>query len=100
MAGQAKIGGQPELNKMAKRASKDHDVHSEILLEIAWEVCNQVGGIYTVIRSKAPAMMKNHGRRYCMVGPFVGKNILAELEYVEPNQDIFKIGRASCRERV
>src|SRR5690606_14308494 len=27
-----------------------------ILLEIAWEVCNQLGGIYTVLRSKVPAM--------------------------------------------
>lgn len=24
------------------------------LFEVAWEVCNKVGGIYTVIRSKIP----------------------------------------------
>ena len=28
-----------------------------LLFEIAWEVCNQVGGIYTVLRSKAALMI-------------------------------------------
>src|SRR6188472_507709 len=69
------------------------------LVEVAWEVCNQVGGIYTVIRSKAPAMMKHHGRSYCMIGPFMGKNILAELEYVEPGFDIFSEAAEKLRKR-
>jgi hypothetical protein len=28
-----------------------------LLVEVAWEVCNQVGGIYTVLRSKVPSMV-------------------------------------------
>jgi glycogen(starch) synthase len=83
---------------MAKRADKIQE-HNEILLEVAWEVCNQVGGIYTVIRSKAPAMMKNHGRRYCMIGPFVSKGILAELEYIEQGDDIFSQAADRLRKR-
>ncbi|MBL8990355.1 MAG: hypothetical protein JNJ48_02110, partial [Phycisphaerae bacterium] len=43
---------------------------SGILLEFAWEVCNQVGGIYQVVRSKAPTMVERWGERYCMVGPY------------------------------
>ena len=35
-----------------------------MLFEIAWEVCQQVGGIYTVIRSKVPHMVQRWGRRY------------------------------------
>jgi glycogen(starch) synthase len=31
----------------------------KILIEIAWETCNQVGGIYTVIRTKVPQWWKN-----------------------------------------
>ena len=27
-----------------------------LLCEVSWEACQQVGGIYTVIRSKAPTM--------------------------------------------
>ena len=33
-----------------------------LLFEIAWEVCWQLGGIYTVLRSKAPPMLAALGR--------------------------------------
>jgi glycogen(starch) synthase len=42
-----------------------------MLLEISTEVCNQVGGIYQVIRSKAPLMVQRWGERYCLVGPYI-----------------------------
>ena len=29
---------------------------SSLLFEFAWEVCNQIGGIYTVMKTKAPSM--------------------------------------------
>ncbi|HEY1055459.1 MAG TPA: glycogen synthase, partial [Emticicia sp.] len=41
-----------------------------LLMEIAWEVCNQVGGIYTVIRSKVPSMVEEWGENYCLIGPY------------------------------
>ena len=41
-----------------------------LLFEIAWEVCWQLGGIYTVLRSKAPAMLQRWGERYCLIGPY------------------------------
>jgi glycogen synthase len=64
------------------------------IVEVAWEVCNQVGGIYTVIRSKAPAMVKQANGPYCMIGPYVSRNIHAELEPLDDSQDIF--GQASA----
>ncbi|HLZ15458.1 MAG TPA: glycosyltransferase [Cyclobacteriaceae bacterium] len=70
-----------------------------ILVEIAWEVCNQVGGIYTVIRSKAPAMMKNHSGNFCMVGPYVNKSILAEIEPLQDSEDIFGQAAANLRKK-
>jgi len=42
---------------------------SNFLFETAWEVCNQVGGIYTVIRSKVPSVIKRHGDNYAVLGP-------------------------------
>ena len=37
------------------------------LFESAWEVCNQVGGIYTVIRSKVPSVIEKWGKdNYCL----------------------------------
>jgi glycogen(starch) synthase len=70
-----------------------------IVVEVAWEVCNQVGGIYTVIHSKAPAMVKNYGAHFCMIGPYVNKGISAELEALENDSDIFSIAASNLRKR-
>ncbi|AMM52479.1 glycogen synthase [Rufibacter sp. DG15C] len=59
------------------------------LLEIAWEACNQVGGIYTVIRSKVPAMMEYWGDQYCLVGPYFPQQAAAEFEPTEDYSDVF-----------
>lgn len=67
------------------------------LVEVSWEVCNQVGGIYTVIRSKAPAMVTNWGTNYCMLGPYTGRAIQAELEPLDHTADVF--GRAAANLR-
>lgn len=51
-----------------------------LLVEVAWEVCNQVGGIYTVIRSKVPATMPAWGERYCLLGPYFPNLAQGEFE--------------------
>lgn len=70
-----------------------------MLIEIAWEVCNQVGGIYTVIRSKAPAMAEQVNGPFCMIGPYMGKNIQAELEPLDDVEDVFGQAAANLRKR-
>ncbi|MCO4293743.1 glycosyltransferase [Solitalea sp. MAHUQ-68] len=67
-------------------------LHKKLLVEIAWEVCNQVGGIYTVIRSKAPAMVEMWGDNYCLLGPMFPGKMPAEFEPSEKFDDAF--GRA------
>jgi glycogen(starch) synthase len=52
-----------------------------------------------VIRSKAPAMISNHGSGYCMIGPYVNKSILAELEYTEGVDDTFSEAADRLRKR-
>ena len=75
---------------MPKRPIRKPTQHQDtLLLETAWEVCNQVGGIYTVIRSKAPAIMENHNGHFCMIGPYLNKSIQAELEPLDDAADIF-----------
>jgi glycogen(starch) synthase len=51
-----------------------------LLVEVAWEVCNQVGGIYTVIRSKVPATVPAWGDRYCLLGPYFPHMAQGEFE--------------------
>lgn len=58
-----------------------------------------MGGIYTVIRSKAPAMVKHANGPYCMVGPYVNKNIHAELEPLDDSQDVFGQAAAILRKK-
>jgi glycogen(starch) synthase len=70
-----------------------------MIVEAAWEVCNQVGGIYTVIRSKAPSMVDHAPGSYCLVGPYLNKNIQAELEPLDDSQDIFGQAAAALRKK-
>jgi glycogen(starch) synthase len=51
-----------------------------LLVEVAWEVCNQVGGIYTVIRSKVPATVQVWDDRYCLLGPYFAHQAQGEFE--------------------
>ena len=65
---------------------------SPLVIECAWEVCNQVGGIYTVIRSKLPAAVERWGDNYCLLGPLEDENISAEFDPINSNSD--PIGKA------
>lgn len=58
-----------------------------LLVEIAWEVCNQVGGIYTVIRSKVPSMMERWDEDYCLVGPYFPQQAASEFEPLDALDD-------------
>ena len=57
-----------------------------LLIEVAWEVCNQVGGIYTVIRSKVPATVPAWGGRYCLLGPYFPQQAQGEFESYDDDQ--------------
>ncbi|MCE2497012.1 MAG: hypothetical protein J4F31_10625 [Flavobacteriales bacterium] len=61
--------------------------NSPLVVECAWEVCNQVGGIYTVIRSKVPAAIEEWGDDYCLLGPNANPDIQAEFEEITDLRD-------------
>jgi len=44
------------------------------LFEVSWEVCNKVGGIYTVVTSKMREAINNYGERYFLLGPDLKTN--------------------------
>lgn len=65
---------------------------AEYLFEISWEVCNKVGGIYTVLSSKAEIMKKTY-KNYYAIGPlFDGKTSLdfAQLTPPTPFKEVFE----------
>lgn len=59
---------------------------SPILFEAAWEVCNQVGGIYTVLRTKAPSMVQRWGPNYFLIGPYNPQTAAIEFEIAPPGE--------------
>ena len=84
---------------MPQRTKPLQEFPKSMLVEVAWEVCNQVGGIYTVIRSKAPAMSDHANGPFCMIGPYLNKNIQAELEPLDDVEDVFGQAASNLRKR-
>lgn len=61
-------------------------IKKDLLFEIAWEVCNQVGGIYTVIRTKVPAMVDQWGEDYVLLGPYFPQRAASEFEAIDEEE--------------
>ena len=62
-----------------------------MIFEISWEVCCQTGGIYTVLRSKAPAATRRWGDGYWLIGPYRKPGAQVEFEPVEPTGVIAEV---------
>ena len=58
--------------------------HPAMVFEVSWEVCCQAGGIYTVLRSKAPATVRDWGDNYFAVGPYREDAARIEFEPQKP----------------
>ncbi len=57
-----------------------------MFFEVSWEVCNKVGGIFTVISSKAAQMQKYYGDGYFLVGPYFADKAAGQfMEEVPPD---------------
>lgn len=41
------------------------------LFEVSWEVCNKVGGIHTVVSTKAKTLVERFGDEYVAIGPWL-----------------------------
>ncbi|MCB0494554.1 MAG: glycosyltransferase [Cyclobacteriaceae bacterium] len=74
--------------KSTASQAKEINPSRTLLLEVAWEVCNQVGGIYTVIRSKIPAVKSIFQDNYCLIGPALHPDRHAELDPIEDGTDL------------
>ena len=65
-------------------AQKKKDLlQPEYLFEVSWEVCNKVGGIYTVIATKALHLNAQLGRRHIFIGPDVWMHRAGNPDFLE-----------------
>jgi glycogen(starch) synthase len=60
------------------------ETENAVLFEVAWEVCQQLGGIYTVMRSKAARMKSVWEDRYFVIGPYNEQKSTAEFRELPP----------------
>ena len=53
--------------------------YSDYLFETSWEICNKVGGIYTVLSTKAATVVGNYHDHYICIGPDIPKDYNDDL---------------------
>ncbi|MBS3102067.1 glycogen/starch synthase [Candidatus Woesearchaeota archaeon] len=59
---------------------------ADFLFEASWEVCNKVGGIYTVVKSKAAKIVDYYNEDYFLIGPYFANKALGEFEETVPDK--------------
>jgi glycogen phosphorylase/synthase len=62
------------------------------IFETGWEICNMIGGIYTVISTKAPLLKKEYGDNYITIGPDVWKETRENPDFIE-DRELFRSWR-------
>jgi phosphorylase/glycogen(starch) synthase len=60
----------------------------EFIFETSWEVCNKVGGIHTVISTKALKIVNELGDNYILIGPDVWREDVTNPEFI-PDESMF-----------
>ncbi len=80
-----------EPQSFAPPVDPDRAPSGVVLLELGWEVCNPIGGIYQVLRSKSPSMVRRWQNRYMLVGPFMGTKSSLEFEPRRPTGWIARV---------
>ncbi|MCC8174354.1 MAG: alpha-glucan family phosphorylase [Odoribacter sp.] len=65
------------------------------LFEVSWEVCNKVGGIHTVISTKALNMVKEYSNTHILIGPDVWRYTEQNPEFTDDPR-LFKSWRAKA----
>src|SRR5512138_1154167 len=69
----------------------------DYLFETSWEVCNKVGGIHTVISTKAFTLTEKLNNNYILIGPDVWRDTTQNPEFQEDLQ-LFKSWRSRAAE--
>ena len=60
----------------------------DYLFEVSWEVCNKIGGIYTVIATKSLYLKQQLHKHHILIGPDVWMDTESNPDFIE------EIGRA------
>lgn len=61
---------------------KNEQLKPDYIFETSWEVCNKVGGIYTVLSSRAKTLMSVYQDKLLFIGPDL-KQPTANVDFVK-----------------
>lgn len=56
---------------------------ADFLFEVSWEICNKIGGIWTVLKSKVRPTVQYYGEKYCLIGPYFSQSSKGEFEQAD-----------------
>jgi len=70
----------------------------DFLFEVSWEVCNKVGGIYTVVATKAFSIEKNLKDNFILIGPDLNRDTIKNPEF-EEDEELFKSWKATIQRK-
>lgn len=63
--------------------TEERSTKPNYVFETSWEICNMIGGIYTVLSTKAPVMKREFGDQYITIGPDVWKEAIKNPTFTE-----------------
>ncbi len=55
----------------------------DYIFETSWEICNKIGGIYTVVSTKAKSIVSEYKDHYLLIGPDVWKETSENPDFLE-----------------
>src|SRR5665648_60750 len=73
---------------------------ADFLFETSWEVCNKVGGIHTVISTKALNVKKEFGDNYVLIGPDVWRDEKTNPEFTTDDSMFLPWKAAAAQEGI
>ncbi len=67
----------------------------DYIFEVSWEVCNKIGGIHTVLSTKAGLLQKKLGNNYILIGPDLWRGESDNPEFLE-DRNLFTAWRQTA----
>lgn len=73
-------------------------IKPDYLFEVSWEVCNKVGGIYTVVSTKATQLIERLGDNYYAIGPDVIRDDIKNPDFIENEGSLYEWKQSALKD--
>jgi glycogen phosphorylase/synthase len=77
---------------------KNKKYSPDVIIETSWEVCNKVGGVHTVLKTKANTLVNEMGNNLIMIGPDVYRDSENHPEFIE-EPDLYSAWQKTARKQ-